>query len=191
MLKNKICLLLMVVIILGGEIAMASEEKLSLSLNIDKNAYKFGDTINFKYELRNNSEDNIRITALGFWSVDKINVFDASGKEMRGIKIAKYSIRMIPKEDDFKTIQPKDSFSVSLRGKIKYGTIDIGTVYKGLYLDFNDSCILLPEGEGVYSLKGVAKSNEVWQQEGEKRYGFKNIWAGNIESNEVKIEIIK
>lgn len=181
----------MAFIMLGGGRTMASEEKLSLSLNIDKNICKVGDTINISYELKNNSEDSIRITALGFWSVDKIKIFDTSGKAMRGIKIAKYSIRIIPKEDDFTTIQPKDSFLVSLKGKIKYGSIDIGEAYKGLYLDFGDSCILLPGGEGIYLLKGVAKGNEAWQQEGEKRYSFSNIWAGEIESEAVEIRFLK
>ena len=54
MLKNKICLLLMAFIMLGGGRTMASEEKLSLSLNIDKNICKVGDTINISYELKNN-----------------------------------------------------------------------------------------------------------------------------------------
>lgn len=191
MLRNRIYLFLLTFVIVGGIKTMAAEENLTLSLNTDKETYKVGDIININYKLKNDSEEDILITTLGLWAVDKIKVFDGSGQEMQGIKLAKYSVRMIPKEDDFKTIRAKDSFLMAIKVKVKYGTINIGTVYKGLYLDFNDSCILLPNGEGIYMLKGIAKGNENWRIEGEKRYGFTNIWSGEIESNEVKIKIIK
>jgi hypothetical protein len=167
--------------------------QIQLELATDRHSYRIGDAIHLSCRIINQSEAPIRILPWrGPYPIYWLEVLGLSGRPMRRIPTVFYELKMIPDKEDFILLKGKASYSVLFNGTLIEGKRRVfgkKESLRGMFIDFKNVSILL-EGFGQYRIKAKFDEPELWQQEGERRYGFTDIWTGSVESKEVLIEII-
>lgn len=169
----------------------ASAFALELKIETDKNAVGLGDNIIINFHLINVSEEVIRIVP--WYRHNWIGIYDEKGNRLREIALVVYDLKIFPDDKDYILLSPKESFDTAFKGTIRNDEPDLGATrpkIKGYWIDFEDRAVVL-DGTDKFLIRARYKGDQFWKEEGEKRYGFKNIWVGEVESNAVRISISK
>lgn len=167
------------------------ENNVQLILSTDKVKYSIGESVSFKYTLKNIGKQDIMILPWGGeYSINWLKIYNLKMKEMKPIEKIIYELKIFPDKNDFILLKPDGSFLIELKGILKEGeTKDYnGKTYKGLYVDFENSAILLEDGEGEYLVRAKYIGRKEWKEEGLKKFNFTNVFEGMIISSEIKLK---
>lgn len=186
-------LCLLIIPLAGGEQAIMKDNP-SLILASDKKIYSTGERIKFTYTFLNRSDQPIYILPWGGeYSINWITVYSDEGEKLSGLPSVYYEKKFIPLKDDFILLEPKGSYSIEIEGKIvmaefsKFNRED-QKKYKGLFIDFGNSVIYLGKS-GNFTIKAIYEGKDEWADKGKSLYNLSNIFAGELTSEELKIQI--
>lgn len=159
---------------------------LMFEIKTDKDVYKIGDEIVIKCYLKNKS--NMKITIIPWDKHNWISFYNQEGKEIKQMSLIYRELKIIPDKEDFVTLAPNESYNATIKGTIKKDIIYKKRKIEGLLIDFEDKAFIIGKA-GIFEIKAVYKGDQLWKEQGKKRYNFDNIWTGKIESNEIYIKI--
>lgn len=175
---------------------MAENIRIKLILKTDKEIYQVGDEIFLTYNFINNNTEPIHLLPWGGeYAINWISAFDSTGRSLISIPILFLNIKFIPLCEDYILIKPKSEYTINLKGKIvdeklsKFNR-ESSKKYKGVFLDFEDSAIYMGS-TGFFSLQASYKGKIEWTEIGKANCGLSDIFVGELESNKVKIKIIR
>ena len=204
--KRKTFLLLVVSLLLSsieffGDNAYAQGvtpmgEELQLSIQLDKETYQIGDSVTIIYALQNVGQRSLTILPWGGeYATNWIQCLSTNGGGETLLKVAHkvmYELKLIPEHHDFITLKPGKSFTRKCIAKLSAGApLKEATEAKtsGFALDFGDSAILFP-APGRYFLQGYFIGKDRWSEEGRSRYGFDNVFVGEVRSKKISLTIL-
>lgn len=170
-------------------------DDIKLTLTSDKNIYSVGESIKFTYTFLNSGSKPVYILPWGgHYCTNWISAY-SEGKKLQNLPLVIYELKTIPKKEEFIRLGTKESHSISIQGKIVRTTLSkFGSTnqkkYKGLFIDFDNSAMYL-EKTGTFKVKAFYSGSADWKIKGKELYNLDNVFIGNLESDELKITIIK
>lgn len=162
---------------------------LTLSIKADQEAYIIKDKITITFKFKNISGKEIQFIPYPKGYIYKknwISIYDVSNKPMPNHAFAKPQIKPFTKAD-LVSLSPQAEYSYDLDAVLKNKLPSLK--YKGLYLDFGDSAILLAANWGRYKLKSELNFPFGSYLDGQQIYD-RGLWTGALVSNETEIEIL-
>jgi len=164
-----------------------------LSLSVDKNHVRQDDEIKITGKIKNVSSSEILLYGRSpVYPTAQIKMFDQKEKPLITY------IKLIPeieppRANDIVKLGPGDELTKFFTVKIKRQRIqDVEKgghkFVEGLFLDFNNSAILIPQ-RGRYNLLFGIECSKEFAEEMERILGFAEIWYGKASSNPVEIVV--
>lgn len=178
-----------IVLVRGGS---AMNKDIILILKTDKENYAIGDIMDFTYTFVNNGLETTYVLPWGgHYITNWIAVYDNQGEKLQDLPLVMYEMKFVPSKEEFIRIEPKQSYSISIKGRLVKTTLSkFGSIkekkYQGLFINFDNSAIYLKK-PGVFTVKASYKGLEDWRKKGKELYGIDNIFVGNLESEGIKI----
>lgn len=170
-------------------------EDLKLSIQVDKETWRAGDSITIVYGLRNVGRRPLTTLPWGGeYATNWIHGFSTDGSEGAQLEIVRqttYELKLIPDRTDFINLDPGKSFTRNFTARVSKRSPPKetgGIEASGFSLDFGDSAMLFP-GPGQYSLQASFVGMDHWSEEGRRRYGLENVFVGEIKSDKVPVTI--
>jgi len=166
------------------------EEKLFLSITLNKINFKLGDEFIISYNLKNTGKDKIAILPWGFeYIINKLDFYGKKNKnKLKEVRLLIYELRFIPKKEDIIYLMPQESFNKEFRGIIKKGVLR-SIDQEVMYIDFKNSAVVLDNSTG-YIVKAVFKTNEeIVKKATELCDTSDGIYSKEITSNEVGFDL--
>ncbi|MFA4842652.1 MAG: hypothetical protein WC658_02330 [Candidatus Omnitrophota bacterium] len=165
-----------------------------LTLKSNKENYFTGDNIEFTYTFFNNSPQFVYMLPWGGqYATNWIGIYNYQNQKLQDLPLVIYELKFIPQKDEFIRIEPKQSHSIFIQGKIvktmlsKFRSKD-QKKYEGIFIDFDNSAVYLKE-PGVFNIKAFYQGTDDWSKKGKELYNLDNIFVGRLESNEFKIVV--
>lgn len=187
-----ILLILVTVFLVKGESAMTND--ISLILQANKENYFIGDNVEFTYTFFNNGLQSVYVLPWGgHYATNWIAIYDDRDIKLQDLPLVVCELKFMPLKEEFIRIEPKQSYSIFVKGKIvkttlsKFG-LEKNEKIKGLFINFDNSAIYLKKS-GSFKVKAFYQGMDEWSKKGKELYGLDNIFVGNIESKELRIII--
>jgi|GEM_PF-5883922 len=175
---------------------MASKKYvLELRISSDKKEYKVGDTIKFKFVLKNAGKEPFYIFPRGDpYTHGWFKIVDEDGKDSEILRIVEVELDLSwPEKDDFILLKPGRSHDIEIEGHIKSGLDVCEEHHEGLFLDFANSAIRL-KGPGKFRIYGqYINLIDHYSTYSPSRDDVKewpiNAWTGDLLSELITIDI--
>lgn len=166
------------------------EEKLSLSISLNKINFKLGDEFVVNYDLKNMGKNKIAVLPWGFeYATNKLFFYGKENKnKLKVVRLLIYGLRFIPKKEDIVYLMPQESFSKKFRGVIKKGILR-SISKEVMYIDFKNSAVVLDNNTG-YIIKAVFKTDKEIVKKVTELYDInKGIYSNETTSNEISFNV--
>ncbi len=170
------------------------EGEIQLDIQLDKETCRVGGSVAIIYTLRNVGQRPLTVLPWGGeYATNWIHGFSSNGGGTRLGIIHKvmYELKLVPERHDFINLEPGKSFTRQFTAKLSMEVPPkeaTETKTSRFALDFRDSAILFPN-PGRYFLQGYFIGKDRWSEEGQSRYGFNNIFVGEVKSAKVRFII--
>lgn len=170
------------------------EETLQLSIQLDKEAYRIGDSVTISYTLQNVGQRPLMILPWGGeYATNWIYGLSVDGERetlLKTIHKVMYELKLIPERNDFINLEPGKSFTRKFTAKLSTEIPSKEAPEASRFaLDFGDSAILFP-APGRYFLQGYFTGKDRWSEEGNRRYGISNVFVGEVRSEKISLTIL-
>ncbi|RKY32136.1 MAG: hypothetical protein DRP74_03385 [Candidatus Omnitrophota bacterium] len=165
---------------------------LALTIKSDKKKYSPGDKIRITFEFKNRSDKNVKFIPLPFgfiYGKSWISVYDSRDELMRSFTVGKFAVKTTLNKIAV-LLEPDEVYTYDIVADVKYGKLP-NLRQKGLHLDFRDSFILLSRRFAEYRLKADLSFYLDYYYQGSKKIEDKEIWKGNLISNDLLIEFVR
>lgn len=167
----------------GMKSNLLSGGTLEAAIMADKTSCRVGDTIRFSCILTNKTEGEVRILSTRRYSAHWIRVVDSNGQSMRDSLSVIIDWNETLQSNEVVVLKPGASFRKDFKARVIQGEkhdLSRGGKLRGLFLDFEDSAILLA-GTGTYSITA--------HFEGRSGRRHPKIWKGTVESKPITLKV--
>lgn len=198
MVSNRLRLALMMLAFCASFYPTASggngmEQMLAVSVTVSKGHVTVGDRITISGVIKNIASGRIYVEARPrAYSILHVRMSDSQGKPLKGFRKVLFDLKP-PAADDFVELKPGDEITMSFNATLRQEKIlDIEKgerhFVEGLFLDFENSAILLP-GKGKYELAFQIEGGKQYSEEVGRQFGFRSVWYGKAISNPVAVVV--
>lgn len=174
----------------GG--AMQSRD-IELVAKLNKASFKVDDDFILILKISNNSDNPIRILPwVGLFEYSWFKITNAKGEKNETSDKVKFELDpRFPFKSSYILLLPRNSYDVVLKGRVIKNRIDIlgGKVFDGLFIDFQNSRILIKDF-GEYCIDAEFSNDDFIKKEAKEKYGFDDLWQGEVTSNKIKFKIL-
>jgi hypothetical protein len=169
------------------------ENSLGVLVTVDKNIITVGDRIQIVAMLKNTSSRSYFLyTRPAVYPTGHVKLQTRDGRTLKDyVKIMQEVRRDLL--EDFAEMRPGSEVRMAFTATVRRETIPDfekggGAVLWGLFLDFENSAILL-SGKGEYTLKFHFEQSRELSEMQEEEFAIRRVWHGSLESSPLSIVV--
>jgi len=184
---------LILMLFIAGELMVTkvdAADVLEANISIDKNRLSLGEQTTITGSIKNISSQNIYVLKRNHpYTFAHMQMFTGIGAPLKTFKLKVFGLIPVG-PSDFTELKPGDTLNMMFSGVLKKKKIlDIEkagrVIVEGVFLDFEDSALLIP-APGKYSLKFQYEIEPELQKQWGNEFHL-NLWGGTIVSPTIEI----